>query len=602
MSRTAAWVLFGPPALCLVAAAGGLLAAWIDEAAWASKEVERGELVGSSDCLRCHPDQHRSWKRSFHRTMTQRPEGDAVLAPFEGETLAVAGFVATMDRDSAGAPRITVMTENQPVEQMLQASVDLTIGSHRIQQYAATIDRGGGARERWRLPVAWHVAERRWIHLGGAFLFQDPRPGNWDDWTRHLSRWNDNCIFCHNTAPNPGLGDDGVYQTEVGELGIGCEACHGLAGAHVRRQADPAHRVLVGTLQDSAAHAITQPLGLEPGRADEVCGRCHGNRIGHDLASILAFGDRWTPGQPLEAWSRPIFADATLASTPAGERPFAPRFWPDGTPRLSAYEYQALLLSPCYDEGRGLGCSDCHTMHGAEPSMQLREDYDSTQTCVGCHAEDVLSGGAAHGGHRGISCADCHLPRVTYGLLSGMMSHRVTSPDPAGRLGRTDMPDACTQCHVDRSRLWACSSMEALGFDAAKCGQGRPAFAEPSQVELDLVGGDPIQRALAAHALGRPPAVGDSRRRAAALVDGLEDDYAAVRWVSARALEGLAAAQGGAAAPSRVGYDFMDDASVRIGAVDRLRAAFGVSAVGGDPERMEKLVRQREATAIEIGE
>lgn len=532
--------------------------------------------------------------------MTQRPADEAVLAPFSGEALRVAGFVATMDRDEDGAPRITVVRDGEPDTKMLQATVDLTIGSHRIQQYAALIDRGGGALERWRLPVAWHIAQARWIHLGGAFLFEDPRPGNWDDWSRHLSRWNDNCIFCHNTAPNPGLTDDGHFDTTVGEIGIGCEACHGIAGAHVRRQSDPAHRVLVGTLKEATGHAITRPRELPPRRADEVCGRCHGNRIGHDLASILARGDRWTPGEPLEAWSRPIFADARLDSTPPGETPFAPRFWPDGTPRLSAYEYQALLLSPCYDEGKGLGCGNCHTMHGSDPDMQLREDFDASGTCVGCHPVESLGGRERHGGHTALSCSDCHLPRVTYGLLSGMMSHRVTSPDPVGRLGRDDIPDACTQCHVDRSRRWACTAMEELGFDSSGCGEGRG--GAPSQVERDLVGGDPIQRALAAHALGRDSAVGDPVRRAAALIDGLEDDYAAVRWVSARALEGVAPGVLEASQSAPHNYDFMDDPARRIVAIDQLRAVVGVSVVGEDPALLERLVRQREATAIEIGE
>ena len=144
----------------------------------------------------------------------------------------------------------------------------------------------------------------------------------------------------------PGLAD-GVFETSVGEVGIACEACHGPASQHVVNMQDPQLRARAEA--EEVELAVAHPSRLTPQRHAEVCGRCHGNRIGHDLAGILAKGDGFVPGQPLSDVSRPIFADSQLH----GERPFANRFWPDGTPRLSAYEYQALLLSPCYDGGRG---------------------------------------------------------------------------------------------------------------------------------------------------------------------------------------------------------------------------------------------------------
>ena len=78
-------------------------------------------------------------------------------------------------------------------------------------------------------------------------------------------------------------------------------------------------------------------------------------------------------------------------------QPFAARFWPDGTPRLSAYEYQGLLLSPCYADGQpgGLGCNHCHDMHGDDPDGQLREGRAGERACIDCHNQ--LS--SDHGGH-----------------------------------------------------------------------------------------------------------------------------------------------------------------------------------------------------------
>ncbi len=588
-------LLFGPALVWTVAATMGVAATLADEDAWSPVE-SRGEVVGSADCQRCHPEQHASWHASYHRTMTQSVADDEaiVLAPFSGETLRVAGFIATFRRGTTGVPHVSVVRESDAVR-VLDTDVELSVGTHRYQQYVARIERGGGPLERWRLPFAWHPEAGRWIHLGGAFLFPDLAEGDTDAYLRHFSRWNDNCVFCHNTQPVPGLREDGTFDTKLGEMGIGCEACHGPAATHLERQSNPLRRVLA-PLGEPGDPAITHPGRLEPDRHSEVCGQCHGQRIGRDLAGVLAHGDGFIPGTALEAVSRPILADARLASDPPDARPFAPRFWPEGTPRLSAYEYQGLLLSPCYDQGRGMSCGSCHSMHGQEPSMQLRPGAHTDAACLGaCHEPSAFKG---HGGHESVACQDCHMPRITYGLLRGMISHRITSPDPGAWVGRDDMPDACTQCHVDQTRAWAAASVPSLGLRATAATPG----VEPqgSRVERDLVGGDPVQRALAAHALSRPEAVGPLARRRQALVDGLEDDYPAVRWFAYQGLLALADTERTRALLGR--YDFMADAAERLEIVDALRRSLGASVVSSQPELWERLLGQRDDVAIAIGE
>ena len=79
------------------------------------------------------------------------------------------------NRLMAIAARVTSLTEPES-EPLLDVDVDLTVGSHRYQQYVARIDRGGGPLERWRLPVAWHVGEARWIPMRAAFLTPDGTP------------------------------------------------------------------------------------------------------------------------------------------------------------------------------------------------------------------------------------------------------------------------------------------------------------------------------------------------------------------------------------------------------------------------------------------
>jgi predicted CXXCH cytochrome family protein len=248
-----------------------------------------------------------------------------------------------------------------------------------------------------------------------------------------------------------------------------------------------------------------------------------------------------------------------------------------------------------------MDCGDCHTMHGSEPDMQLRSDFDIEAACEGCHRRTEL--GVQHGGHTRVDCQGCHMPRITYGLLEGMMSHRVTVPDPGRWVGRDDMPDACTQCHVDRDRMWAAEAMGQLGLSGSAPAKPAPSEAWGSRVGVDLVGGDPVQRTLAAHALARPEATGSVRTRMAWLVDGLEDEYPAVRWFAWRGIVELATTTGHAPVLATIGgFDPLADPLPRLEVVARLREILGSSPIAARPQRWESLLLARDGRAIEIGE
>ena len=110
-----------------------------------------------------------------------------------------------MDRDAGGGYRMTFATPGSPPR---AAKVVRAVGSRRYQQYLAA-----EGDTLWRLPVAYHIEEKRWFPMTGAFLFSDgasvdapgrPTYGGGGVFDRHVTRWNDNCVFCHNVAPNPG--------------------------------------------------------------------------------------------------------------------------------------------------------------------------------------------------------------------------------------------------------------------------------------------------------------------------------------------------------------------------------------------------------------
>ncbi|MCZ7687490.1 MAG: ammonia-forming cytochrome c nitrite reductase subunit c552 [Sandaracinaceae bacterium] len=426
-------------ALALALAGSVLAARGVARDLATARDLHGAAHAGSGECRRCHPSHYESWARTFHRTMTQEATDTAVLGDFDGASLVYGGVTARMER-AGGAFEIAFYG---PEGLLSRAQVVRAVGSRRMQQYLA---RDGDVL--FRLPVAWHVEEGRWMHMNGAFLTPDPEepaPGarvSREDYYRHVTRWNDNCVFCHNVAPDPGW--DAArerWDTEVAELGVACESCHGPAGEHVRLSSSPVRRYALH-LSDARDPTVVNPARLDPARSAEVCGRCHGQRITGDVSRFLAGGDPFVPGDRLDEYSRPLARDTPLGGESGA---FAARFWPDGTARLTAYEYQGLLQSAC--ARGGLTCTSCHGMHEGDPQGQLRPSALGDAACTGCHEELA---GRAHSRHEAVSCADCHMPRVVYGLVEAHRSHRIDSPDPRG-----DRPDACTLCHAEETRAWA---------------------------------------------------------------------------------------------------------------------------------------------------
>ena len=54
-------------------------------------EGRPGGYVSSDQCQACHPSQYDSWHQSFHRTMTQRANGQSVVGDFNEVALELLG-------------------------------------------------------------------------------------------------------------------------------------------------------------------------------------------------------------------------------------------------------------------------------------------------------------------------------------------------------------------------------------------------------------------------------------------------------------------------------------------------------------------------------
>jgi predicted CXXCH cytochrome family protein len=512
--------------------------------------------VSSSACRSCHPSQHESWRRSFHRTMTTLATPETVRAPFGGESVSSRGRTYRLDRrgdefwadlvdpdwerDQRLAGRDPDDSGDAP---LVSRRVVMVTGSHHMQTYWVA---GGHGNEVYNLPFVFLYERDAWVPREDVFL-RPPTAG------RFFAVWNNSCIECHSTAGKVGFQlEQEVFRSSVAELGIACEACHGPAAAHVEANRSPWRRYRLH-LTGAPDPTIVQPARLSQKASGQVCGQCHGVSL-PDPMDWLQHGHRFRPGQDLEA-SRVVVRPASAAdSAPLRElvardpAALPSRFWADGMVRVSGREYNAMIESACYRKG-DLTCLSCHSMHASEPDDQLAVGREGDGACLQCH-ERYASAGPAHthhsAGSQGSRCANCHMPHTTYGLLKAIRSHWIDSPTAASTL-RTGRPNACNLCHLDRTLAW---TGEHLG---RWYGQPRPPLGDDQQrysaALLALMRGEAGQRALAAWSFGWAPAQAASGRgwMAPYLAHLLEDPYATVRYIAARSLRTL---------PGYEGFDF----------------------------------------------
>lgn len=483
--------------------------------------------VRSETCATCHPFRHATWEDTFHRSMTQAPSPSAVLGDFDEASYTYRGVTSRFTHEGGRYVIETLDAEEPSSGRLRRYEVALTVGSRRVQQYVTRI----GDRH-IRLPLAWNVEERRWFHLAAGFLHPDG-----SDFHTHTSVWDTNCIFCHNVKAMPRF--DPVRETfdsRVEELGIACEACHGPGSEHEARSRNPLRRYWLHVRGD-ADPTMVSPHELSPERQVQLCGHCHGQRLPNPRSRIQEFvtkGDPYTAGEDLSLYTAPIWHDTKLEGAD-----FSLRFWGDGTPRLTAYEYQALLMTRDYREG-GLTCVSCHTMHGGDPRGMITVGMRGKAACIGCHAK-IGSDVAAHTRHRadgpGSDCYACHMPRITYGIVDVHPTHRIQNPDPS-RAWRYEMPEACTLCHVDRTAEWAATALsKSFELPAPELPGGD--FHDVAECVRALLAGDVVQRAVAAMALSDSTEYADTGSRLWAvpfLLLTMEDGYPAIRHFAHRGL------------------------------------------------------------------
>jgi predicted CXXCH cytochrome family protein len=406
-------------------------------------------FVGNEACAGCHQSESSLWRSSQHSHAMAHADDKTVLGDFADVSF---DYYNVRSRFFRKDGKFFVETDG-PDGTLATFQIKYTFGIDPLQQYLIEFSDG----RLQALSIAWDSRPKqqggqRWFHL---YPNEEIKHDDVLHWTKLNQNWNYMCAECHSTGVRKNY--DAVndrYATVFSEISVGCEACHGQGSRHVawarERQSwwpfgkwdDPSkglaehfseRRDTTWSINPETGNAV-RSNAPRPLRAEvETCGLCHARRG--------QFSEAWVPGRWLSETHR-------VAPIRQG------LYHADGQMLDEVYNYGSFKQSKMF--AAGVTCSDCHEPH----SGKLRASADGV--CLQCHASSKYEV-AAHQRHEAanppLSCASCHMPERTYMVVDRRHDHsfRVPRPDVSAKLGT---PNACNDCHGNRSAEWAASAIE----------------------------------------------------------------------------------------------------------------------------------------------
>lgn len=435
--------------------AGLLVAAVLGLTAWGvtdnrpsaqtpSASASAPSYVGASKCAACHAPEFNAWKGSHHEQAMQHADDKTVLGDFKDAHFTYNGVPSHFFKRDG---RFFVNTDG--ADGTLQDfEIKYTFGVYPLQQYLVEFPRGRVQA----LAVSWDARPQaeggqRWFHQ-----YPKEKVDHKDElhWTKLSQNWNYMCAECHSTQVEKNFDlATNTFKTQWSEINVSCEACHGPASAHLdwakeshERQSSVPSKGLVLRLDerkgvnwsfvgDGKIAERSQPRTSS--KEIDTCARCHARR------STLT--ENYRHGKPL--------LDSHLPSllTP-------PLFHPDGQIKEEDFEYAAFQQSKMHS--KGVTCTDCHDPH----SQKLRAE--GSTICLTCHRADQYAT-TKHHHHtetgKGADCVVCHMPTQNFMVVHARHDHSIRVPRPDLSI-QFKTPNACNQCHTDKSPDWASSSMQ----------------------------------------------------------------------------------------------------------------------------------------------
>ncbi|MEP2715140.1 multiheme c-type cytochrome [Pseudophaeobacter sp.] len=412
--------------------------------------------VGSASCSNCHAEAAQDWQGSHHALAWTAPSSATVLGAFDDRSFSHRG-TTTRFRQQNGTYLIET---DDAVGGKQQFTVVGVAGIEPLQQYIIETEPG----RMQSFDVVWDTVKQEWFHL---YPDQVLAPDDGFHWSGPYKNWNARCAECHATGFEKNYEPRArVYQSRQAEIGVGCEACHGPAQAHLdwattQNPLKPGQwtgvnaiglRLNLNASPDANSElrnylaGTDQPLSplTHPEREIQQCAGCHSRREPFEGGNPL-------PGTP--------FHDAYRLSTLRSGL-----YHPDGQIQDEVYVYGSFLQSKMY--ANGVTCSNCHNPHTAKLKIE------GNGLCTQCHspggnpdfpsltqkAYDDPSHSFHPTGSEGAQCKNCHMIERIYMGVDGRRDHSFRIPRPDLSV-ETRAPNACTDCHTEQTAKWAADTV-----------------------------------------------------------------------------------------------------------------------------------------------
>lgn len=365
--------------------------------------VGHNSYVGSASCRECHPNEHHQWQLSDHFKAMQIANDSTVLGDFNTSYTADGITSRFFKRDG----KFFINTQNEKGDYQ-DYEVLYTFGYYPLQQYIT--DFPNGKKQVFR--QSWDSRKKQWFHQYAGEVIP---PDDYLHWTQAGQNWNLMCASCHSTNLQKNLDPySDSYHTTYSELTVGCESCHGAAGAHVQ----------------SKGKAPLVPM-QQQGQELTACMPCHTRRgeVSQHHGFSAEVMDNYIP-----------------------EVPVTDLYFADGQVMGENYKYSSFLQSKMYQQG--VRCTSCHSPHTGKLKAE------GSKVCLQCHAPNYAT--TAHTFHKGndaeTDCRVCHMPTRTYMGNDVRHDHNfyVPRPDLSAKYGT---PNACNACHNDKTAQWAAKAV-----------------------------------------------------------------------------------------------------------------------------------------------
>lgn len=428
------------------------------------------KFVGSEACKGCHAEQHAEWATTWHAKMEQWPTAETVLGDFNDRTITYRGIKV---KDRAGA----------------ESTVTFDVKTHKDKDgfYFTVLDRDNAANDqtfkiaktlggKWdqgyeiRIGVNYYPAILRYSVKQEAWLVQaffpqlwvepdgtaDGRPRRVDELPM-IRTAEAKCAGCHTSGFTFEKDKaSGIWKAHgEGELGVGCEKCHGPGSAHVKAAEEA--KATGRKLADAELRIVHGLKDLDHNQQTQLCAQCHG-RSTNRKQTDLTFPQGFLPGDT-DIMEHLVFWTYQGNGNPDQSRYFYRNDWA----KRNRQQWQDFSKSTHFNKA-GMSCLNCHTFHGKWKDMQLRQT--PTEQCSGCHSAEgramrpqVELYQNSKMDQAGVRCIDCHMARIGFRshLVEGTHKQKHYPMDGSSHIFQVATPQlkmqfglrtACEVCHT----------------------------------------------------------------------------------------------------------------------------------------------------------